>query len=139
MSSLVEQVEKMFLLPCRSDLILFLHNGPGNLTFFVDPVCEPLWVCPHLGDCGSPSLPTCLNGLDPDLILLSCILKAFCNEANTAVHLGKKLSEALYMETMVCIMYRLAKMAFDEGSIDEALRLGLLALVSISDFEVVHR
>ena len=110
---------------------MFLHKGPGNLTFFVDPAYEPLWPCPALETRIYIQLPCCVNLLDHGLVHLANVLKRFCDEVNTASNMGTKLSETLYLNAMVTIMYRLALAAYDVDSVDEAFRLGLLAFVSI--------
>ena len=101
--------------------------------FFKDPSLEPL--VPYDLASGEPeSLEsktywkrTRLN-INADLAQAWTAMKRFCSAINSAAEHNRQLPKETLRDTMAAIMYRLLRMnSFDSTSIDEAIRLGLLA------------
>lgn len=78
----------------------------------------------------SSSLINFLESLDTWLRLVWGDLKAYSQSANMAAICGLDMDIALYQEAMVSIHYRLTRLIFEPGSINETIRLALLAFAS---------
>lgn len=113
-----------------ADMVMCLHEGPGNLVFFADAAREPPWPLPEEWNTAGLELPDCLQLFEKQLSSIFKTLKAFSLEVNTAVNTGKKLPETLYLSTMAAVMYRLALMNYETHSMDELYRIALLTFVS---------
>lgn len=68
----------------------------------------------------------CRN-LDRDLADVWLIMKKFCLLTNLGTETRMLIRPATIYDTMVAVMYRLLHMTFTSGTLDETLRLGLLA------------
>ena len=68
-----------------------------------------------------------LSALDWKLVNIWRDLGEFCRAANIASSTNRNLDPDLYQEVMISVFYRLMRLKFPQGSIDEVLRLGLLA------------
>jgi hypothetical protein len=64
---------------------------------------------------------------DRDLAQAWSNMRAFCQVANIAACTKQLVGSDLIFETMTAIMYRLLHLRFSSESLDEAIRLGLLA------------
>jgi hypothetical protein len=67
------------------------------------------------------------DDIDDELTQAWRVMSEFCAVINFAVDSGQCISTETFLETMASVMYRLLDMRFEIGSIDEAIRLGLLA------------
>lgn len=56
--------------------------------------------------------------------------KTFCMLVNYAADSKRKIPQETLLNTMASVMYRLLNLSFDAGSLDEMVRLGLLAFCS---------
>ena len=97
--------------------------------FFDDFFQEPFNPYPYKTRAQSPreKLP---NGIDGDLARALVVMKRFCSQINSAAEAGHKLPDGILLDTMASVMYRLFDMAFEADSVNEAIRLGLLAFCS---------
>lgn len=68
--------------------------------------------------------------VDLQLIEVWEAMYQFCFTINLAATIGQKIPKELLLDTMASVMYRLISMTFGNGSVDEAIRLGLLAFSS---------
>lgn len=68
--------------------------------------------------------------LDPKLGNCWKDLHAFSCMSNLAYQTTRKLSPITYSEMMISILYRLVHLSFEEGSLQEAVRIGLLTFSS---------
>ena len=68
--------------------------------------------------------------LDSELAGVLETMKKFCTMVNGAAETGHKLPEQMLLHVMSSAMYRLLCLRFSTGSINEAVRLGLLAFCS---------
>lgn len=71
-----------------------------------------------------------LNIIDDQLAMTWGVMKRFCSQINLVAETNCRLPGESFLDTMTTVMYRLLHMSFETGSIDEAVRLGLLALSS---------
>lgn len=67
------------------------------------------------------------RSLDRDLVDVWLIMKKFCLLTNLGTETRMLIQPATIYDTMVAVMYRLLHMSFTSGTLDETLRLGLLA------------
>jgi hypothetical protein len=71
-----------------------------------------------------------LNTMDPELARVWDLATEFSCQINVASKNGLRLPPQLMFNVMTSVMYRLLDMAFVVGSLDETVRLGLLAFSS---------
>ena len=76
------------------------------------------------------TLPAFLNDLDHSLSTTFVVLRRFCTKVNAAADSRELLPKELLLETMASVAYRLLDMSYEIGSLNEAVRLGLLAFCS---------
>ncbi|RSL69076.1 hypothetical protein CEP53_002332 [Fusarium sp. AF-6] len=119
---------------CRVDLGLALSTG-NEALFFSEGLSWYSYLPSQTPksqtrDEGISSLLNLLMSLDPRLRLVWDDLKAYSQSANMAAHCGLDMDTALYQELMVSIHYRLIRLMFEPATIDETIRLALLAFAS---------
>jgi hypothetical protein len=68
-----------------------------------------------------------IRTVDRDLATAWWVMRKFCLLVNLATQTRRPMYPKIIYETMVTVMYRLLHMSFAAGSVDEAIRLGLLA------------
>jgi hypothetical protein len=112
-------------------------NGSKPI-FFNNPLSEPIVPYPDqellsirksVGITGSQHKSESLfQKMDESLATAWKVMQTFCSIVNLAVEAGRMLLPRLLYDTMASVMYRLLHMSFDTGSVDEAVRLGLLGL-----------
>ena len=66
------------------------------------------------------------------------VMRGFCTLANVVAHSQNKLPKETLLDTMASVMYRLLRMGFEAGSVDEAVRLGLLSFASHIFIRIQH-
>jgi hypothetical protein len=71
--------------------------------------------------------PTFLHNLHTNLVEAWRVTKKFCLLANLGTQTQTLVEPAMIYGTMTAVMYRLVHMSFAAGSLDETVRLGLLA------------
>lgn len=71
-----------------------------------------------------------LNNIDDDLATAWGVVQRFCCMINLAAEANHKFPQADLLHTMASVMYRLLYMHFEHGSLDEVIRIGLLAFSS---------
>jgi hypothetical protein len=69
-----------------------------------------------------------LEKIDEDLGAAWVAMQRFCSLVNLAMETHRVFSLEIVLDTMAAVMYRLLRMRFETGSINEAIRLGLLSL-----------
>ncbi|KIX92143.1 uncharacterized protein Z520_12136 [Fonsecaea multimorphosa CBS 102226] len=135
----------------RCDIGLAIETGARPTFFSTSSSGEPFRPFP---DQMSESMPksngtvTCwpyseqfLSALDEELATVWRAMKGFCLQINRAARTKRKLSEEILPEATASVMYRLLHMSFSTGSLEAAIRLGLLAFSSqvflqLPDFRV---
>jgi hypothetical protein len=85
---------------------------------------------PYPSELPSVALPDDLCVSDEDLATLCAVIVSFCSTINLSIEAHGRIPWVLVYNTMTSVMYRLADMQFHAESLDEALRLGLLAFGS---------
>ncbi|KAH0842212.1 hypothetical protein FOPE_07371 [Fonsecaea pedrosoi] len=135
----------------RCDIGLAIETGLTPTFFSACSSGEAYRPFPHLMLVSVPEstdATTCrlyperfLNVIDKDLATVWRALKGFCLQINRAARTKRKLSEEFLLEATASVMYRLLHMSFATGSLDAAIRLGLLAFSSqvflqLPDFRV---
>ncbi|KIX02149.1 uncharacterized protein Z518_08088 [Rhinocladiella mackenziei CBS 650.93] len=121
----------------RCDIGMAIQNG-SEPFFFNNPLSEPVVPYPDqellsirksVGVTGSQhNSEGLLRKMDENLAVAWRVMQRFCSIVNLAVETQRMLSPRLLYDTMASVMYRLLYMNFDPGSVDEAVRLGLLGL-----------
>lgn len=117
----------------RCDIGISLHTGSAPMIFR-NPVLEPLipypnqklWVIGKSSD--TTNSEALLRNIDVDLVAAWVAMQKFCSLVNLAIETHRMFSMEIVLDTMASVMYRLLRMDFEIGSLDEAIRLGLLAL-----------
>lgn len=128
---------KLMLEILRCDVGMALHYGSKPL-FFVNPSWEPYWPYPEFtsySQTSAPSLEYCkfTGNLDPELARAWEVTKKFSVLVNHAASTRQKLPKEFLLDTMASVMYPILHLPsghFELGSLDEAIRLGLLAYCS---------
>jgi len=90
---------------------------------------EPRWPCEPFVKAMCPD-QTFLLYIDEELSKAWCIMRNFCTTIKLAAKGGMKLTERTLLDIMSSVMYRLLHMKLSIGSLDEAIRLGLLIFCS---------
>lgn len=124
----------------RCDLSIAIHKGTRPVFGFNQPLTSTIYL-PHT----YPSFPIapCLDYkydrgdnhfqtviTDKKLAELWETLSSFCGLVNSAVYNDIKLSDRVLSHTMGSVMYTLLRLSFPTNSINESIRLGLLAFCS---------
>jgi hypothetical protein len=68
-----------------------------------------------------------IRTVDRDLATAWWVMRKFCLLVNLATQTRRPMYPKIIYETMITVMYRLLRMSFAAGSVEEAIRLGLLA------------
>lgn len=107
-------------------------------VFFNNPFLEPfvpypdqkLWSIRKRADATRSGCNTenFLNKIDDDLGAAWRAMQSFCSLINLAAETQRMIPPEVSEDTMASAMYRLLRTGFETGSIDEAIRLGLLCL-----------
>ncbi|KAE9369325.1 hypothetical protein N431DRAFT_510886 [Stipitochalara longipes BDJ] len=116
---------------CRADLAyaflsghqpLLLNEGISWDCFIAD---RGLIQCSHQPN-GNTPYPFADVAMDPKLYNAWKDLHAFSCIINVAYQTGRKLSPDTYNEMMISVLYRLTYLSFENNSLHEAIRVGLL-------------
>jgi hypothetical protein len=78
-----------------------------------------------------PAIHELLKTLDTDLFETFETFKIFCLHINHAAETNSRFPTDVLACSMVAIQYRLLNMRFPDGTVDETIRLGLLAFSSV--------
>ncbi|KAI1610931.1 hypothetical protein EDD36DRAFT_420957 [Exophiala viscosa] len=122
---------KLLMEMLRCDLGIALHNG-SKPVFFRQP-SEPVPGYPEtlLRACNDEKCPQdnvdLLRDMDHDLATAWRIMRRFCLLVNLGTQIQRLIHPEIIVETMTAVTYRLLYMNFITGSVDEVIRLGLLA------------
>ncbi|KAK4936665.1 hypothetical protein LTR10_022517 [Elasticomyces elasticus] len=121
----------------RCDIGMAMQSGSMPI-FFNDPLSEPFVPYPdqdilsirETAGIISPQhdSESWLLNVDESLVEAWEVVQRFCSIVNLAVQTQRMLLPSLVYDTMTSVMYRLLRRSFDTGSLDEAIRLGLLGL-----------
>ncbi len=71
-----------------------------------------------------------MEELDDEIVEVWDAMANFCSLINLSAEAGGRIRWELFFNTMTAVMYRLIHMSFNVGSVNEAIRLGLLGLSS---------
>ncbi|KAI1170972.1 hypothetical protein F4777DRAFT_88156 [Nemania sp. FL0916] len=126
---------RMILEIMRTDIGLSIHSATAPL-FLQDSSTGAQWPHPldnfphaiddlHLISSNSPK--DFLHLLDYELKHAWIILESFSSRINTAAQTKIQLPKELLVDTIASAMYRLLRMHFAPGSLDELVRLSLIA------------
>ncbi|KAI1093645.1 hypothetical protein F5B19DRAFT_114841 [Rostrohypoxylon terebratum] len=124
----------------RCDISMAMHSGAEPL-FFSDPAREPYWPYPDFSEHATdPTWPILniaedepfLALLDDDVATAWRVTKQFTLLVNHAAKTQSKLPKEYLLDTMASVTYRLLHKStfFPRSSLDEAMRLGILAFGS---------
>lgn len=137
-SSLVVPTWLIYQSHFRCDIGRALNTG-STTFFFTDPSAEPFAPYPEKYlSCALRLDKSGMQGnqdnlvaeLDNDLAKAYSIVKHFSAHINLARETKSKLPKELLVDATASIMYRLIHMSYRHGSLDECVRLGLLAYSS---------
>ncbi|KAN0110647.1 hypothetical protein V8E51_007034 [Hyaloscypha variabilis] len=116
----------------RCDIGMSLHTGT-NPVFSSDADHSRLPL-PYPDEISFPrERNKVFNGmedLDDEIVEVWDAMANFCSLINLAAEAGGRIRWALFLNTMTAVMYRLIHMSFDVGSVNDAIRLGLLGISS---------
>lgn len=112
---------------------LFLSDGISWDSYIASQGRMPMSAAKDTG----PAVQMSFSDLSSFLDSIDLRLRRVCNDvsefvraANIATQCKRSIDNELYQETMVSIHYRLANLCFDMDSINEPIRLALLAFAS---------
>jgi hypothetical protein len=115
----------------RCDLGIALFNGSVPMFFRQpsEPVIEyPQQLLPGADDkIWSQDNTELLRHLDSYLATVWRVMRRFCSLANLGAQTRRLFHPEFIHQTMIAVVYRLLHVGFADGSIDETVRLGLLA------------
>ncbi|OAP63908.1 hypothetical protein AYL99_03135 [Fonsecaea erecta] len=135
----------------RCDIGLAIETDSRPTFFSTRPSGEPFRPFPAQMSAPIPKatdMRTCfsyseqfLSAINDDLAAVWRALKGLCLQLNRAARTKRKLPEEFLLESTASVMYRLLHMSFATGTLDAAIRLGLLAFSSqvclqLPDFRV---
>jgi hypothetical protein len=108
-----------------------LHTGAKPI-FFSDNRSQLSLIYPEeiTSRCETDRVFDELDDLDDDIAKTWQFMKNFCSLVNLAAKAQGRIPWELFLNTMTSLMYRLLHMSFDVNSINEAIRIGLLAFSS---------
>ncbi|KIW21108.1 hypothetical protein PV08_01687 [Exophiala spinifera] len=132
------KAKKILLTLLKCDLCISLHTGVKPI-FFNDPFLEPYMPYPEKEVLAIGQSPEFLRHLQMqdgflrdvhhDLAASWLVLQRFCSLSNLAAQSNGVLPTQLHVQTMASVMYRLLDLNhFQARSVDEMIRLGILAL-----------
>ncbi|KAF3933725.1 hypothetical protein ABW19_dt0204869 [Dactylella cylindrospora] len=131
--------QKLLMEVLRSDIGIALHCG-ARPFFFENPDYEQLAPYPSYfaflppGEMSpkerNSGLGKFLSKMDTTLAESWMFLKQFCSLMNFTAKMQQKLRQQTLLETTISVMYRLLSFSFKSDSVDETIRLSLLALSS---------
>lgn len=105
-------------------------------VFFGDPILEPLMpydLIPPITET-SPGVKTSpqpvASSISTDLQQAWAIMIKFCSAINCATRRNRRLDKEILLTNMGSVMYRIVRMKGGPNSVDEMIRLGLLAFCS---------
>ncbi|RDW84448.1 hypothetical protein BP6252_02038 [Coleophoma cylindrospora] len=132
-------IPKLLIEILRCDIGMALHTGAKPL-FSLDNISESFMHYPDQTLAFMPERTPPMDlqyhhtefpdVLDDDLTTAWKVLQRFCRMINLAAETKYKFPQETLLHTMATVMYRLLHMQFAPGSVDEAIRLGLLAFSS---------
>ncbi|KAI1452420.1 hypothetical protein F4805DRAFT_30156 [Annulohypoxylon moriforme] len=102
--------------PLFSDILL--SSGPSLLY------PEPFPTSSHC------KIDQLLEGINDELVTTWRVMEGFCSLINLAAKSKTRIPKEMFLDVMASVMYRLLNMEFDTGSMNELIRLGLLAFSS---------
>ncbi|KIW92281.1 uncharacterized protein Z519_07265 [Cladophialophora bantiana CBS 173.52] len=124
----------------RCDIGLAIESGSKPVFFSNTSPREPFLPFP---DRMSRSMPKSadmpsfwpyseqfLSVINEEIAIVWRAMKRFCLQISRAARTKRKLSEEILLQATASIMYRLLHMSFASGSLDAAIRLGLVAFSS---------
>ncbi|KAI0849159.1 hypothetical protein F5Y00DRAFT_253086 [Daldinia vernicosa] len=115
----------------RCDLGVALLNGSRPI-FFIQP-SEPMPEYPEklmpavIGGTSAQDDMKLVRITDDELATAWAVLRRFCLFVDLGTQTQRTIRSDIIYETMTAVTYRLLHMSFSSGSIDEAVRQGLLA------------
>ena len=111
----------------RCDISLALHTGAKTIFFSREECLESHF--PYSDKMNLPGKPISIfEDLDDNIATSWGIMQRFCSLVNLAAEAGGKIPWEMLLSTMKSVVYRLLYVTFDAGSVNEAVRLGLLVL-----------
>ncbi|KAI1149271.1 hypothetical protein F4825DRAFT_431091 [Nemania diffusa] len=121
---------KLLIEILRCDLWMTFQCGSSPL--FSDSIqCYPLARMSSPDQISFQALPNRLvHGSNEDLVMSWMALDNFCHLVNSACSSGTRIPKEVFADTMISVMYSLLDQRFEPGSMDELIRLGLLAFSS---------
>ncbi|KAF2165715.1 hypothetical protein M409DRAFT_24005 [Zasmidium cellare ATCC 36951] len=126
--STLEKNTKLLLEVLRIDISLALYTDSPPI--FRDACSKERWFrLPQTASTCEAERHT-PHLVSDELIQLWLTMHHFATLINNATSAGHKLPEELMLETMAAVMHRLLDMTFEDSSVEEAVRLGLLAFCS---------
>ena len=119
------------LIVCRCDLKIALLNCTNPIFYFrtSEPMPEyPEELLPAASDkkLGLPDAEL-ISTLDRDLAVVWWVMRRFCLQVNLGTQTQRLIYPDVIHGTAFSVIYRLLGMRFAKGSVDEVVRLGLLA------------
>ena len=131
---------KLLIEILRCDIGIALYSGSKTLIFDKSWSQESYPPLPNLkpllelrkpvGTCSQYPLASVVEYNADELTRAWRAMSEFCSIVNFAADSGQFISVQTLLETLSSVMYRLLGMRFDDGSNEEAIRLGLLAYSS---------
>jgi hypothetical protein len=102
-----------------------LHTGAKSLIY--PEISQFDCFLPYPDEVGSQhETDTSFENLDRNITMAWQFMKRFCSLINAAVEAQGRIPWKLFLNSMRSVMYRLLNIRFDTGSMNEAIRLGLL-------------
>jgi hypothetical protein len=105
-----------------------LHSGERPFFPFNNKSHEPF--LPYLNQERSDRGEDFLENIDKRVSRAWFIMEQFCSLINRSFEANHKIPQVILLDTIASVMYNLLDLRFGSSSVDEAIRLGLLAFSS---------
>lgn len=122
------QSRKLVIEIIRTEFCMCYENGQAPMLFTYDQIPWSL-MGPSPGFFGEDTSSNLGKRLDPVLSAIFNTMRYFCGLVNIAARdEAARLTEDAFLHAMGSILYRLLYLRYERGSLDETIRLSLLAL-----------
>ena len=129
-SALTSTTDELWTKVCRTDLSTALRRG-AQPVFFKENISWDVYLTTDFAkktsvSTGPPEVSAVMDAVNVRLRNVWLDLRKFSSMANLAHQTGRKVRTDYFAEIITSIMYRLFHQSYQEGSLQETMRVGML-------------
>lgn len=129
-AALPSTTDELWTKVCRTDLSAALRRG-AQPVFFRENISWDVYLTTDFAkktalSSGPPEVSAVMDAVDVRLRNVWLDLRTFSSMANLAHQTGRKVPTDYFAEIVTSIMYRLFHQSYQEGSLEETMRVGML-------------